>query len=266
MSGIPKDVIKCIFRIACTFECNIGNEPRTVIGTGFFSIKNKHDVLVFVTNKHNLDPTLKLGSETTYRLAKISIYGKNGHPITLLRYNIQSSETADVSILYNIVIDQKEDFSPIPFLLTGIADQEYIEEKISIMDMASFIGFPGKNNVFWWDEHNNRPIARMVSISSYHDYSNSRINTTDIMLVNGLSFSGSSGSPIFLHQKGVFINSGPGIKIDNAGYVPPMLIGIMSGHFHDPVSTQKNQLTGLEHSGLSYFTKSTVIRQLIDLI
>ena len=40
-------------------------------------------------------------------------------------------------------------------------------------------------------------------------------NSFDVILVSGLSFSGSSGSPIFLHQKGVLINAGHNISVKN---------------------------------------------------
>jgi hypothetical protein len=76
------------------------------------------------------------------------------------------------------------------------------------------------------------------------------------MLVSGLSFSGSSGSPVFNHPKG----SSPGGNVVDRSYVPSKIIGIMSGHFWENPDDPPEMF---RHSGLSYLTQSTAILALI---
>ena len=71
------------------------------------------------------------------------------------------------------------------------------------------------------------------------------------MLFRSLSFSGSSGSPVISHEKGI-----PGIS----GYVEPKILGIMSGHWWD----EEPESGMFFHSGLSYFTRVTSIRELVE--
>ncbi|MFX9181044.1 hypothetical protein ABTN76_20040, partial [Acinetobacter baumannii] len=73
-------------------------------------------------------------------------------------------------------------------------------------------------------------------------------------LVTGLSFGGSSGSPVFTYEVG--FNCPEGIKYSGR-YVEPKLIGIMSGHWFDKIPEKFN------HKGISYFTKATSILSLI---
>jgi hypothetical protein len=137
---------------------------------------------------------------------------------------------------------------------SDVAGLQWIEENLNAMDMASFIGFPGKAGVPWYDEHWNLAIARTVNIASLPrvGFFNSAIPTSDVMLVSGLSFSGSSGSAMISHQKGIRHGIGRGTGDD---YVPPKLIGIMSGHWWN----EEADSGVFRHSGLSYLTRSTAI-------
>ena len=126
------------------------------------------------------------------------------------------------------------------------------------MDFVSFIGYPGSNGLGWWDQRWNTPIARMATIASNPavPFTHDSISTADVTLVSGLSFSGSSGSPVLLHQKGLRTS---GLVVDPA-FTPAMLLGIMSGHWWDV--TEKPAM--FKHSGLSYFTRATSISLLLD--
>lgn len=275
MSGIAEHVVKAIFQISCEFSCDIGNPKKTILGTGFF-IK-KGDKPLFITNRHNIDPALKLGNETSYKLSKISIClrKKTVGEISLETKwfdlknldGVSRSLECDVSIIHKFIIDGGTDineYQPDCFLLSELADEHYIK-KISLMDVASFVGFPGDGKNIWWDTDGNFPISRTVNIASFpgKSYKNKSIITNEVVLVSGLSFFGSSGSPLFLHEKGLQINGTPGeIEIMNDSYLPPKIIGIMSGHWWDPASIPNM----FQHSGLSYYTKSTVIHDLIKTL
>jgi hypothetical protein len=273
MSGLSQNIVKGIFQVMCTFRCAIGNPEKTITGTGFF-VNTLSGKLCFITNKHNVDPRLKLGADTTYSLEKISLHLRKQSEQDTLSFEtkwlhlaslrLKNSDNADVSVIFDMQTTQDiGEYQPDPFKISDIADEDYLKDKVSMMDIASFVGFPGrKNGKGWWDEEGNLPISRTVNISSYprKPFVNSQIRTSDVILVSGLSFSGSSGSPIFLHKKGIFINSGVGITVDNSGYVPPKLIGIMSGHWQDDDKIEPEMFF---HSGLSYFTKSTAILDLL---
>src|SRR3990167_1910054 len=114
MSGIGEYVVKAIFQISCEFSCDIGNPPKVIFGTGFFIKKNNK--LFFVTNRHNVDPTLKLGNETTYKLSKVSLClrkKQTGENISMeIKWidlintdGIKHSSDCDISIIYDFSID-----------------------------------------------------------------------------------------------------------------------------------------------------------------
>lgn len=127
------------------------------------------------------------------------------------------------------------------------------------MDLISFLGFPGSGASHWWDQTWHTPIARQAGIASWPHipFCNSEIKTSDVTLVSGLSFSGSSGSLVLLHEKGI----PPGDILDPM-YAPPTILGIMSGHWWEPSA----EPTMFHHSGLSYYTRSTSILELLALI
>jgi hypothetical protein len=63
MSGIEQHVIFAVTRIRAHFVDPLGNAFPPVLGTGFFlETADGHNILV--TNRHNLDPRSKLGSDT----------------------------------------------------------------------------------------------------------------------------------------------------------------------------------------------------------
>ena len=65
MSGIDQNIVYHATRLRSTFADGTGH-PRTITGSGFVVVQP--DFLMFVTNKHNLDPCLKLGNDTTFSL------------------------------------------------------------------------------------------------------------------------------------------------------------------------------------------------------
>lgn len=70
MSGINQGVAFDVCRLRATFVDHIGNQ-KNISGTGFW-LKHKGEK-VFVANKHNLDPTLKLGVDTPFKLHSLEI-------------------------------------------------------------------------------------------------------------------------------------------------------------------------------------------------
>jgi len=57
VSGINPLLVFAITRIRAAFHDDIGNTP-SITGTGFF-LRSEAGTPIFVTNRHNLDPSLK---------------------------------------------------------------------------------------------------------------------------------------------------------------------------------------------------------------
>lgn len=261
-------IVYAVTQIKTKFSDELGNS-RTGTGTGFFLTKTNGEI-VYVTNKHNLDPVL-LGLGAGYQLSGLEIqqreYKNNSFTpntrfikVDLNSTQIIYSEIADVSIVISPkFIDQEPSY--LHYSLNAeqnLADEKFHLESMEIMDHVSFFGFPGTSSSSWWDMEWNMPIARIASIASlpFIPFSHKEIPTSDVTLVSGLSFTGSSGSLVLLHQKGM----PPGDLIDPS-YVAPKIIGIMSGHFKEKPSQESEMFRA--HSGLSYYTRSTTIIELL---
>lgn len=269
MSGIHPAAMLAVCQILVNFRDDIGN-PRSICGTGFW-IQDGGDSY-FVTNRHNVDARLKFGPATTLRPEGIQLQLRARqepdqwlpNTVFVALEHFQSSlrchATADVAILKNPSLPSTDSrlglIGHSTFNLTELATAEFLADSVQPMDFASFIGFPGNSGKPWWDQRWNFPISRTVNVSSWprYPFSNDSIITPDVVLVSGLSFSGSSGSPVISHEKGQ-----RGFSFGDRGYVDSRILGIMSGH-HSETEPETGMLF---HSGLSYFTRATSIRELL---
>lgn len=265
MTGINKAIGAAVYRIYTNFADDLGN-IRSGFGTGFWLLLDDKRP-VFVTNKHNVDPSINFPGGSL-RLTAVSVdlrslvdQAKIMKVELVDRNCIHCSPTADCAILLNPRLNIPSDGMnyTVPFyvLRNDLADQKFFEDHVQMMDAASFIGFAGNPGEEWWDQEISFPIARSATVSSlpHKSFVNKSIRTSDVTLVSGFSFQGSSGSPVFLHQKG--IRTGPGLA---GHHVPPKVIGIMSGHFREA----GKEAAMFQHTGLSYYTRSTSILELID--
>jgi hypothetical protein len=275
MSGLPLDVCLAICRMEAQFADDNGT-PRSVTGTGYwmFSPCGK---TVFVTNKHNLDLGFCNFSDKNFKLKKIGIelrdfsvdkYRPIPKMFFLSSYEPILSTNADVAILHNITF--KEQLGNFGFrnlqAKTWLADSSIFDQYYGIAQEVFFLGFPhGK-----YDEEGNLPIASHAIFSSIpnRSFKNKFIKTDDIILVDGRSFKGSSGSPVFTFPRGLFIGTDKGGPINSDGYCPQKIVGIMSGHLYQEGKwisdfDQKRE-DFLNHSGKSYFTRSTSILELFN--
>lgn len=267
MSGINPGVFIAVSQIRVTFSDDIGN-TKLITGTGFW-LQRELDQF-FVTNRHNIDARLKLGSDTKYRSVSLEIQLRqklnNGNWAKDTSFeqvdppgtNLWMHEFADVAIIRNPIFPKKDQsFGHSVFTTEELATQEFLSQSLNPMDAASFIGFPGKDGKKWYDEDWNLPIARTVHLASWPKipFNNSAIPTQHAALVSGLSFSGSSGSPVISHEKGFKVSGG----LKGGGYVPATVLGLMSGHWWNEEPNEGMFF----HSGLSYFTQSTAIWELL---
>lgn len=269
MSGINQGVVFDVCRLKAEFADEIGN-AKSIAGTGFW-IKDNHNK-VFVTNKHNINPTLTFGADTKYRLCSLEIELRvinNSIPkpdtkffsVDIGNSILEDSIDADAAVILNPkYLDNIGPYCSAEVLYKrDLADTTFFSQNLAIMDSASFIGFAGNQTSQWWDQQWHLGVARTVNIASVPSipFTHRDVRTGDITLVAGLSFSGSSGSVVISHEKGVRDGAG----LSNSSYVPPKIIGIMSGHWPDG----QQQPGMFSHSGLSYFTRSTAILSLLSL-
>jgi hypothetical protein len=269
MSGIDQNIVYHATRLRSTFADGTGH-PRTITGSGFVVVQP--DFLMFVTNKHNLDPCLKLGNDTTFTVKKVEVEFREElssgwgdktkfFEILDLAKSIYYSPDADVAII-KISESNIQNYEP-SYKLAALEEKElakddFFSSNLSVMDAASFIGFAGGRESQWWDTKRSLAISRTAHISSIPSFpfENKEIPTANVCLVSGLSFSGSSGSMVLSHAKGTKNLSIGGSQ----KYVEPKVIGIMSGHWKDTEGEM------FAHSGLSYFTRSTSIIGLIRTV
>ncbi len=264
-------IFLAINRIRMFFADDTGH-TRNPYGTGFW-INVEEDMMALVTNAHNIDARYKLGADTKYEFKKIEVELRVINEAGKLQNETEFHEiefehiiqhnSADVGILINPSYAKNgKRHSPKHIAKEEIATREDFENSIGVCDAANFIGFATyvQNGTCYnlWDTTSNLPIIRPASIASipHLDFKNQAIQTSDVCLVSGLSFSGSSGSPVFSRQKDVAFNYET--QRLHGGIAKAKLIGIMSGHIWDEPKDEEL------HSGISYFTKSTAIHELIE--
>jgi hypothetical protein len=267
MSGIPKNVIYTVARLHCKLSDGIGH-VREISGTGFW-LEHDRGKPVFVTNRHNVDASVWKENPHDLKLVEARIeLRRRGEQDEFLDDTVfvtleglpncfKSHPSADCAILTDTRGVIPPGYGKVtPVALSMIADSAGLSDNARIMDLVSFVGFPGQTCA-WWDEAANLPIARLASLASdpSRPFVNAAIRTTDVTLVSGLSFSGSSGSPVFLHEKGIRVSA----PLSGGGHIPAQVIGIMSGHLQDREPDEEL----LRHTGLSYFTRSTSILELV---
>jgi len=255
------------------FADDIGNNDQGS-GTGFW-ITHKSQY-VFVTNRHMVDYAF-CKNKQNFNLCKMMFWLRNDknllskpqkYELNLNSLKILRHDTADVAIIYNIeIINSRNDFihTTLSMVDDSLADDNFFQTMLRPADNCIFIGYPND----WWDESTGLPIVRLANLASWPkiDFINKGIKSTNVRLVAGLSFSGSSGSPIM--NKGTEFQAGNGLSI--TGLVPPKIIGVMAGHWWDkwqmpPPTSHLPPPTMFQHSGLSYFVTSTVIHNLLKKI
>lgn len=258
-SGIHPGAALAVSRIVADMRDNFG-QVRTGAGTGFWLLDGKDEY--FITNRHNVDPVLRFGAGTQYRLEMVRVLLRRNQGIdewlpetefahvVNLEKSLHCHPTADVALLKNP--EHASIFGHSNFTMEELATDDFFRNVLQPMDVASFLGYPGEGRSEWWDTFWNVAIARTVYISSWPaiPFQNPGIKTSDVILVNGLSFSGSSGSPVLSHRRPQPVG---------APFGPPRILGIMSGHWWD----NPDDYPMFRHSGLSYFTRATAIREVI---
>jgi hypothetical protein len=251
------------------FVNDIG-DIKTVSGTGF-ALKHG-DNFILVTNRHMVDPSF-VNATYTHKINKMFLWCRRTDAWTtdspsekfevgVSQLRIISHPSADAALILGVQL-LNIGSPPIinPMMEESLADEEFFSQEIGVADPCVFIGYPNPINP-WWDTALGLPIVRLANIASYphRDFINETIKSTHARLVTGLSFSGSSGSPIL--NLGSHFRTKQGF-ISLPGAITPKIIGIMAGHWWND---NKEIPEMLRHTGLSYFVSSIAILELLAKI
>lgn len=217
--------------------------------TGFV-LEIAKEVAWIVTNRHviDLDYRKSTNKYKDFKLSKFLITGRKADDTEysfLLHENTEfyfhpEMENDIVLIRANVYLKENQSFHW-HFGMEHLAD-ENIYKHIEPFDLICYSGFPKTH-----DKFNNRPILRSGNIASdpNHSYSWDTSYQGQCVAYEGFSSEGASGSPVFAPPRGM-----SNIPNSRHGY----LIGVNAGHIPDEHG----------HSGISYFYKSTVIKEIIE--
>lgn len=230
-----------------------GGTIRSGNGTAFLLASS--NVPILVTNRHVVDLDY-LASDQRYkdfRIVKLVLHGRSSNDS---RYEIEldcskefifpSARENDVACLIDFT-----GRSPHPEFklyhhvgVDELAAEKDFNTSIWPGDLVFFSGFPSATH----DKLDQRPILRAGIIASdpRYNYSVSGKYEGERIAYEAMSTSGSSGSPVYAPNRGIV-----GFHdYERRGFI----VGINVGHI--PAEYGR-------HSGISYFIKSTVIRDLL---
>jgi hypothetical protein len=207
--SISEQIMYCTTRIV---GVNANGAPVTA-GTGFFynfPAANNQQIPVLVTNKHVVQPTPAVLYEvhatqqgetapTVNVTIRTELHEWINHP----------NEKIDLcGIPFGPVANRT---NPTPFFRTITPDivpsQQQLEELDAIEDVV-MAGYP--NGL--WDEENNYPLIRR-GITASHPAIDFNVNGVATTVVDIAAFPGSSGSPVFIYNKGTIPNKNGSVGI-----------------------------------------------------
>jgi len=292
--NLPGELPWAVSMLKNVLKDEIGN-GRSLAGTGFW-LQTGDGHTVLATNRHLVDPALAFPGDPILAKCNVvatEVHVRQGDDTSLLYapgrffrvidpYWIWDRE-ADAAILVDPKLDgyppTDQMFRIVALPESLLADGAWINTKLQMMDECFFIGYPSvpkdsKDDsgepTHLYDVPMTFPIARQAIIASSPFFTHKDIKTTGVMLVSGLSFHGSSGSPVVTPLLGVppgSVTTKPMEDFPEYEHMPlalvtdyrePRVIGIMTGKFEtkeiDRVFT---------HAGLSYFTRAGYLSALI---
>lgn len=265
--GLNNSFLYTAYKITSTFK-DSNNKSKSIVGTCFF-VKNVRGKIVLITNRHCIEADYNDVRYKDYKIHAVTINGKFADDIkeapsetislfvTDFEILLPDNYKDDIVCLNNltfIVPDSKEKFTNIQYHIPYeyIADEDRINDKLSVCDFVAFPGYPQ-----WHDKLNDLPIFRSGTIASdpRFNYSYSGNDEGSRIAYEAFSYGGSSGSPVFALQKGFSVSG----ALKGGYFREAMLIGINAGHLN---VDGPNAV----HSGISFFFKSSIIIRLINKI
>ncbi|MDR8728691.1 hypothetical protein [Burkholderia pseudomultivorans] len=263
--GLTHEAIYAAVHTEAVFVGPYG-EAKSGFGTSF--ALNNHGTLILVTNKHVVDLTFGpngakyVGYKLLHLICQTRSRNVDGSPGDVKRFIVpmdhntllfDSNQRNDVAVIFDAQTgnldkadDKQWDFC---FDYSDVASEEELVKDLQPFDLLAFPGYPTGH-----DPRGLRAIIRSGTIASdpRFDYSYDLEDRGDILLYDGFSFGGSSGSPVIAVAKVPPANVAPN---PNLRFRRMMIVGVNAGH----ITAQQGQ-----HAGLSYFVRSSVIRRIID--
>lgn len=264
--GLTHETIYAAIRIVAVFD-GPHDDVKEITGTGFVLMVEGKTVLV--TNRHiadlNFSRTDRKYIDFVLRhlicevRARDATGGSPGAsrsfevPVTHNQVLYDSNPLNDVAIIFDVQssnldgsLDRRWEYC---FEFSDLATEEELRTELQPFDVLAFPGFPDG-----FDKRGLRAIIRggRVACDPRFEYSFEAQEKGDILLFEGFSFGGSSGSPV------VAVPKVPPMNVDNHPgnrFRRLMVVGVNAGH----ISASLGQ-----HAGLSYFVRSSVIRRMVE--
>jgi hypothetical protein len=271
-TGIGTKHLYTACRLTGQFLYEPNNKHYGVDGTGFIaSLADERPVVV--TNRHVVDDAwaepLRAGSvlqrldvtlwrdNTTKQELSLSPQAVKVHPDPTIDVAAAIIDTAST------VIDASPKNVVVGYNIPWWYLHDQYQEHNSILEVGELVMFPGYPE--WFDHSAGRPIMRTGAIVSDpqfdHRFKNGPPDNQDgnrQIAFDAFSFSGNSGSPVFVAQRGLQVKSAGGFELTYDGtFHPSLLVGINAGHLSD----RRGQ-----HAGLSRMFKTSAILELLQTL
>jgi hypothetical protein len=255
----PNIYLYTAYKLEVTYT-DVGTSDKVFCGTCFFIFLNNHPYMV--TNRHNIDASYKDHKYKYLTIKNITISGyftdDSWHKLTVHNCNFTIPDNWDEDLAVVILLGNQTLDPPPPidqelwpslngFDISLVATKEWLDTNLKVCDAVTFPGYPP-----FHDWNGTRPIARMGSIASdpLSDYCWQKEQTPARRIAyEAMSFSGSSGSPVIALPTKVMVDR---------EFRELSVIGVNAGH----VKVDEDQHK--QHSGISYFFKSSAILDLLE--
>lgn len=242
-----------VLRLTVTFDdCAAQKACR---GTAFF-LKAKDGSLYLVTNRHVVDAGYADARKNHWNRRAVKVEGFSGQDFAPFSITFDSPEFfwsdntgEDVAALKITGLQGQGDLSGpvIPVTMDYLATSDDFAS-VSISDALAFPFMHGDDAI---------PVMRTGWVASdpVKDFTTEGLaSNTRRIAIEGFSWSGYSGSPVFTLAWGIQSSN----TIDfGGGFRPSKMIGINAGHIVFPDGRG-------HHSGISYLIKSTVLADLVS--
>jgi hypothetical protein len=252
-SDLPKQFLYSAYKIVATFKDKSGT-TKSVQGTAFI-VAIGADGFALITNRHVIDLSFKetSGKYQQFQLNNLFVTGRRDddsiyrfalNPKALI--SLPKDPLDDVAVMINprcVPVENMEDLKIFyHFALEELAGDEYLKSLIPF-DVVAFAGFPNEH-----DRLSERPLVRGGRIASdpRFEFSINGQPAGHCIAYEAFSHGGASGSPVYAPAKG---------WAGKDGSRHGRLVGINAGHLQADFG---------QHTGLSYFYRSTVILSVLQ--
>ena len=238
---------------------------KTGQGTGFWILTNEK-TFVFVTNRHVVD--LAYGnpkySGYGYKICELEItsFDSKGMPkVCLVKepvIRIHQKDSVDIALIADPSRTVTEAMQHVARAVPTnvLADEQFINTSLEWGAQVTFSSYQP-----WRDKETELPIVRtgIVSSNPRATHTISGIDRKSVLLLEALSFSGSSGSPVYANARGIQ-TSGP---ITGGNFREAKVVGIIAGHIRNS-GEGDTEFVGNLHTGLSYCHRSDLLLRMLS--